>query len=212
MSSPKKRTYNKKQKIKAIQSATVDLVPKRGYFNLTTKEIAEKSGISIGLLYKYFPGGKIEIIKTIAEEIAQDALDKFKMINGHLDLSLDIDIHDFVRNSILRAVTDHRENKDMILAIEMAYLSDPEAFGFHALDNYEGYNNRVAGMFITLAAKRLGCEIEEKFSKFVIQIVDAAIHRHVTLIPSAPTDKEFADALTGIIFDLLSTRKEISRQ
>ncbi|MFX0091591.1 MAG: TetR/AcrR family transcriptional regulator [Candidatus Hodarchaeota archaeon] len=211
MSSPKKRIYDKKQKIKAIQRATVDLISKRGYFNLTTKEIAEKSDISIGLLYKYFPGGKVEIIKTIAEEIAQDALEKFKMIDGHLDLPMDIDIRDFVRNSILRAVTDHRKNKDMILAIEMAYLSNPDIFGFYALENYEDYNNRVAGMFIALAAERLGREIDEKFSKFIIQIVDAVIHRHVILIPGAPTDKEFADALTGLIFDLLSTREEITQ-
>ena len=209
MSSPKKRTYNKKQKVEAIRSTTVDLLSKRGYLDITTKEIAKKAGISIGLLYKYFPGGKMGIIKAIAEDIAQESLAKFKLINGHLVLPKDTSIRDFIRASILQAIAEHRKDKDMILAIEMAYLSNPDAFGFHALDNYASYSNHVASMFIALAAEKLGRKIDEKFSKFVLQMIDAVIHRHVTLIPSAPTDKEFAHMLTDLILDILSSRKDI---
>ncbi|MFW9996207.1 MAG: TetR/AcrR family transcriptional regulator [Candidatus Odinarchaeota archaeon] len=206
MSSPKKRSYDRTQKIKAIQSATADLVLKEGYQNLTTKEIAKQAGTSIGLLYKYFPGGKAEIIKTSAEEIAQDALKNFKMSGEHLDLPPDIDMQDFIRKSMLRSIKDHRRNKEMDLALELAYHENPDVFGPLGLENYETYNNFASNMFIALVSERLGIEIEEKFSKFIIQVVDATIHRHVILIPAAPSDEELADALTGLVFDLLSAR------
>lgn len=204
MPAPRKRTYNKQQKLRAIQNTTVDLLTKRGYPNLTTKEIAEKAGIAIGLLYKYFPAGKVEIVKSIAEGVAEEAIDTGMLKRDRFDIPEDIDIRDFMRNSILGAIEYHRRDKAMIIAIEMAYLSDPEVFGYHALDNYENYDNLASRMFIAFVAERLGKKIDENFSKLVIDIVDATIHRHVLLIPSAPTDEEFANALADLILNLLS--------
>ncbi|MFW9768032.1 MAG: TetR/AcrR family transcriptional regulator [Candidatus Thorarchaeota archaeon] len=207
MSGSTKRTYNKQQKEKAIQDTTVDLLLKRGYPNLTTKEIAEKAGVAIGLLYKYFPAGKVEIIKRIAEGVAEGAIDRVKLNSEHFDIPDDIDIREFMRSSMLKTVEFHRQDKAMIIAIEMAYLSDPEVFGYHALDNYMNYINLASRMFIKLTAERLGKKIDENFAKFVIDIVDAAIHRHILLIPSAPTDEEFANALADLVLNLLSSQQ-----
>ena len=212
MPTPRKRTYNKQQKVKAIQDTTIDLLTKRGYPNLTTKEIAEKAGIAIGLLYKYFPAGKVEIIKNIAEGVAEEAIDTGMLKRGHFDIPEDIDIRDFMRDSILRAVRYHRRDKAMIIAIEMAYLSEPKVFGYHALDKYANYNSLASRMFITFAAERLGKKIDENYSKLVIDIVDATIHRHVLLIPSAPTDEEFANALADLILNLLSGYEEANQK
>ncbi|MFW9848766.1 MAG: TetR/AcrR family transcriptional regulator [Candidatus Thorarchaeota archaeon] len=204
-----KRTYNKKQKMKAIRNATVNLLPKRGYMDLTTKEVAEKAGVAIGLLYKYFPAGKVEIVKSIAEEIAEEMTDKVMSVEKYFNVESGSDMKDFVREGVLRAVSYHRADKDMIIAIEMAYLSDPKTFGYYALDNYENYDNQASKLLIKYVAERMGKKVDESYAKFLMDIIDAVIHRHVILIPSAPTDEEFSNALTDMILELISSQEDL---
>ncbi|MCQ1534962.1 helix-turn-helix transcriptional regulator [Methanosarcina sp. KYL-1] len=60
---PKKRVQDnqmsvkrdRKAKIISIQEATCMLIEIKGYENVTIRDIAEAAGVSIGLIYKYFP-------------------------------------------------------------------------------------------------------------------------------------------------------------
>jgi AcrR family transcriptional regulator len=55
-------TRNKEAKTGAIIDATLKLVGTMGYDRVTIRDIAGEAGVSIGLIYKYFPGGKFDII------------------------------------------------------------------------------------------------------------------------------------------------------
>lgn len=55
-------TKNKEAKTGAIIDATLKLVGTMGYDQVTIRDIAGEAGVSIGLIYKYFPGGKFDII------------------------------------------------------------------------------------------------------------------------------------------------------
>ncbi|MEJ2252042.1 MAG: hypothetical protein P8Y97_20575 [Candidatus Lokiarchaeota archaeon] len=117
------------------------------------------------------------------------------------------DIRDFIYTNMRRTIQMHRENKDLNLALEMIYLSNPDVETY-ALDNYETYNNDIADVFITFVANQMGgIHIDKSFSRFLVQTVDATIHRHVTLFPIANTDEELTEMLTKMVIDLISSNK-----
>lgn len=62
MSAKKPVTRNKEAKINAIVDATLEQVTAIGYEKVTIRDIAEAANVSVGLIYKYFPGGKFDII------------------------------------------------------------------------------------------------------------------------------------------------------
>ena len=62
----RKYERDKDAKIQRIISITKDLIEKNGYNNVSIRNIAKESDVSIGLIYKYFPKGKIDILKHLS--------------------------------------------------------------------------------------------------------------------------------------------------
>ena len=52
-------TRDKKAKIYAIIGATRSLIETMGYNKVTIRDIAASAGVSIALIYKYFPNGGV---------------------------------------------------------------------------------------------------------------------------------------------------------
>lgn len=202
---------DKEQKKKALLDATKDLLEKNVYYDITTKEIAKKAGVSIALLYKYYPDGKISLIKGLADEEAKIMLQEYPIETGQMMLPEDIeDIREFIYKNTLFSIDIHRRNRNLNLALEMIYLANPEG-GPYALDKYEMYNDEVANLFVKLVANHIsGINIDTSFSKFIVQLVDATIHRHVSLFAVTDTDESLANMLTDMIIDLISVYKSDS--
>ena len=54
---------------KPLLDATHKLIATMGYEKVTIRDIAEKADVSVGLIYKYFPGGKFDIlVKGLGEQ------------------------------------------------------------------------------------------------------------------------------------------------
>lgn len=205
----KKWSRNKEQKKKDLLETTQNLLKKMPYNDITTKDIAKIAGVSVALLYKYYPDGKISLVKSLAEEFANKSMDSYPIGLDQLKLPKKLDnIWDFIYTNMVRTIKMHKENKDLNLALEMIYLSNPDVETY-ALDNYETYNNDVANIFIEFVANQMGgIKIDKSFSKFIVQLVDATIHRHVNLFPIASTDEELTELLTKMVIDLISARKK----
>ncbi len=65
-----------KELVKAIIEATVRILPKVGSRNLTTKQVAEVAGVSIGSLYQYFPN-KEALLGLLMDSALNEHLDEF---------------------------------------------------------------------------------------------------------------------------------------
>lgn len=112
---------DKKAKIISIQDATCMLIEKRGYGKVTIRNIAEAAGVSIGLIYKYFPGGKFDILKEIGNQCTDELL--------LLKQSENIDFNDFpgyIRDVIKNMQQFYKDNSPLVKALIMASLSDSE--------------------------------------------------------------------------------------
>jgi DNA-binding transcriptional regulator YbjK len=57
-----------KAEIICIQDATRMLIGAKGSEKVTTRDIANSASVSIGLIYKYFPNGKFDILKGIGHQ------------------------------------------------------------------------------------------------------------------------------------------------
>jgi AcrR family transcriptional regulator len=60
------RHRNRAAKTEAIIEAARELIGKKGYSATSTNHIAKAAGVSVGLVYKYFPAGKDDITKLLA--------------------------------------------------------------------------------------------------------------------------------------------------
>lgn len=112
---------DKKAKTISIQDATSMLIEKRGYGKVTIRDIAEAAGVSIGLIYKYFPGGKFDILKEIGNQYTDELL--------LLKQSENIDFNDFsgyIRDVIKNMQQFYKDNSPLVKALIMASLSDSE--------------------------------------------------------------------------------------
>ena len=111
-------TRDKEAKISSIIDATRRLIETMGYEKVMIRDIAEAADVSVGLIYKYFPGGKFDIIVKGfgAQEIgnvmmlSQPENIDFKDFPGYM--------RDFMKNYIMIA----NENKALIKALIAAGL------------------------------------------------------------------------------------------
>ena len=65
----------------AMLQATVQVLLERGYAQLTTNQVAEVAGVSIGTLYEYFPHKKALVATAVGaqiDELTQDVLGELR--------------------------------------------------------------------------------------------------------------------------------------
>lgn len=88
---------------------------------MTIRDIAEAAGVSIGLIYKYFPGGKFDILKGISYRCTDELLMTKQPEN--------VDFNDFpgYMRGVVKNMWQHiKENGSLIKALTLAALLDSE--------------------------------------------------------------------------------------
>ena len=110
---------DKKGKIKKIIKITEDLILKQGYYKTSTNQIAREADVSVGLVYKYFPRGKISVLKAIAEREYTDRLSKIAIYPKE-------NFEDYLRFALTEMLEHHKKYKELTLALEIALLTDME--------------------------------------------------------------------------------------
>jgi Transcriptional regulator len=112
---------DKKAKIVSIHDATCMLIETKGYENVTIRDIAEAAGVSIGLIYKYFPGGKYDILIEISYQYTDELL--------RIKQPETVDFYDFpgyIRDVIKNMQQYYKDNSSLIKALIMTSLLDSE--------------------------------------------------------------------------------------
>jgi AcrR family transcriptional regulator len=112
---------DKKAKIISIQEATCILIETKSYENVTIRDIAEAAGVSIGLIYKYFPGGKFDILKEISSRYTGELL----MTNKPEDINFN-DFPAYIRNVISNILQYSKDNRFLAKALILSALLDGE--------------------------------------------------------------------------------------
>ncbi len=116
----RKITRDKKGKINAIIDSTRLLIETTGYETVTIRDIAVSAGVSVGLIYKYFPNGKFDIIKEISSQYVDEQL---------IQRPETVDFNDFpgyMRVVIKNMQQFIKKNNSLVKALTVAVLLDSE--------------------------------------------------------------------------------------
>ena len=106
-----------------IINTTVQMIQNKGYNKISTNHIAKKANVSIGTLYYHFKNGKPDIVKELLIRGYTEFLDETKLENVNQD-----NFPQFLKNFLERYIAQHQENKSLIIAIEMALLTNKNLF------------------------------------------------------------------------------------
>lgn len=89
MGKPVKKLTNREQQAaerrKQLLEAATELFASQGYHATPVREINRRIGMADGLLYHYFPGGKLEILQTITREAAARRMEQVEASIGMID-------------------------------------------------------------------------------------------------------------------------------
>ena len=185
---------DKKAKIISIQDAMCMLIETKGYENVTIRDIAEAGGVSIGLIYKYFPGGKFDILK----EISYRYTDELLMTNK----SENIDFNDFpgyIRNVIKNMQQYNKDNSSLAKALIMAALLDGEIVDEVKKMDFKDKYYKVASEFF---CRFNGVEIGDKDPLEVLMYWGIAVKSIILCNTIYPLPLKSEEALTDLMVDL----------
>lgn len=97
-----KRSIEKKEK---IVSAAYNLFLEKGYFNMTTADIAKAAGLSTGTVYAYFKDKKDILITCLSKTSGEIKQQIIKELNG---ISEETDLFNTVKNIINIVIQSHK--------------------------------------------------------------------------------------------------------
>ncbi len=108
---------DKEAKINRIIDSTKSLIEKKGYENVSIRSITKEADVSIGLIYKYFPNGKIDIIKEIGNQYQNEQLmmEQPEKINFN-------DFPGYIRQVIKKMKEIQDKNSGLVRALTTAAL------------------------------------------------------------------------------------------
>jgi len=128
----KKYERDKEAKIQRIIHSTKILVEKKGYSTVSIRDIANEAEVSIGLIYKYFPKGKLDILKQLS------SIDEDFMMNQPEKIDF-ADFPSYIREVINNMLELHRKNAKLIKAATVAALIEDNILEDIKMVNAEDY-------------------------------------------------------------------------
>ncbi len=192
---PKKRTRDKNEKIKLIYKSFFDLVGKMGYSNVSTNHIAATAGISVGTIYRYFPQGKLSIIKDYFDSTQEEVFDIDSIASQDI-----ADLHTFFKTYIVEYVRVHRQAKVIHQAYEQAMLENPEVLQCYTQKVIQ-FIKKITGKLhqIHPVLKQVPIDHIESVFLLVFNVFEALTRQHLFITPLFPTDEKFIDFLMDLL-------------
>lgn len=173
----KRFTRDSEEKKQAIHDSFQELVETNGYDRVTMRQIAEKAGISVGIIYHYFPEGKASIAASLYELNLMYTLD----INNYIGYKTEN-----LREQITRHLELHKEHSELYRAFDSAIYANKDLFTGTKRRRDQILREQLD------APERL-----EEINRVYVTI-DSIIHRHLFVEPLFKDDESLIDYLTII--------------
>lgn len=186
---------NKEEKQHRIMESVLALIPERGFSALKIADIADRSGVSVGTVYRYFPEGLSSILRAILDRHFR-AITELRDFTEMSASGLEASVEAMVR----RHIRSHREERSMHLAVSRAILDDPVILA--------EYNRALDALLRKTAAAAWAASPflrgvpEELFAANFMKIhsfLEAMVHRHLFVRPVFADDESLVGFLATVI-------------
>lgn len=190
----KKFSRNKQEKIELIYDTFFTLIKRQGYHKTSTNHIAKSAKISIGTIYKYFPAGKLDIMRRYFNDTMENVLDVNALANVDEN-----NIQDFLNNFIVELYNNHKEKVGYNIAFRSVIQSDKKLLNAYKKRLFESFKE----ISQILRKKNL---IFEQFPEetliqiflFLYNLINALIYHHLSVMELFDTDKGLTDYLKNL--------------
>jgi AcrR family transcriptional regulator len=199
-----------KMLMRSVREATLELMRKYGPEEITTVKIAERAGISIGSLYRYYPN-KQAIFTDIYQEALRttDARLRANMFRARDQETME----DLIREGVEITVSFHREllalNAGFFIAFrrnfDVAELSGPshaisdDARKTDAVESWDEWAERWLLALLESNRQRLRVTDLPAAARFIMDMASGTIHHIVETRPAALEGSLLEDQLTELI-------------
>jgi len=195
------RKRNKKAKIDRIVEVTKKMIEEKGYVETNTNRIAEAAGVSVGLVYKYFPSGKADIAHEISLRYHSPIADSIQHIN-----MAEITKPGF-RKKLVRMLLNwieiHRRNVQFIRAMDIATLLNP--FLHKGTAEMVRKTAEKGQPFLWPEEAPDSAELKE-LTLLLFHTVESVVLRHVTTMQVCNSDQQMAEFLADIVTGTILNR------
>jgi len=188
----KKNERDKKAKIQRIILSTKILIEDRGYNMVSIRDIAKKAEVSIGLIYKYFPKGKFDILKQMSSQYIDGG---FMMKQpDKIDFT---DFPGYIREVNQNMLELHKKNSKLVKAITIAALMEDSI-----LEDIKMFNAEEYVIIPEFFSKFTGVDIPPKDYVKILTEWSLTIKSLIFYFNTFPTifndDESFLDILVDI--------------
>lgn len=188
----KKLERDKEAKIQRIISITKELIEKNEYNNVSIRDIAKEAEVSVGLIYKYFPEGKMDILKHLSFQ----NMDGIFRINQQNEIDFE-DFPGYMKETIQKMFELNKKNIKLVKAFTIVSLTQDTVLEDIKTINVEDY------IIVTEFFNRFkGVKISNKDSIKVLKewsITTKSLIFHSTIFPTIFSDKE---SLINMLVDI----------
>ena len=191
---------DKAAKIETILMTTRQMIEEKGYIKTTTNHIAEAADVSVGLIYKYFPGGKAEIVRALAHQGYSSVMDAVS-IKGLTTERLE----QVMKKLLTQYIREHKRTRRLVAAMEIAFLSDPSL-----ADDYSDLIETELNPAPAILSELFSSDESPKvlgLSKAIPHTIDSIVHRHVCQVPIFSSDRKLVEFLTKIVLGVIEQYK-----
>lgn len=150
-----------KETVKAILTATAQVLAREGFAKANTNRIAERAGVSIGSLYQYFPNKEsliarlmelhsLEISEKIHSKLHLPSKESFaEVVEAIINSAVETYVENPKLHQVLVRQTKIIEQSDTRLATEKQIIQDIEKYFQNQQTNLRPHNSNLAA-FITV--------------------------------------------------------------
>jgi len=223
-----KRKRNKEATIKRIINKTERMIKEKGYAKTSTNHIAKAAGVSIALIYKYFPNGKPDIVQQIRKKSLL-----FMGITNISDNNLEAVVgseptpeiirekgkrfllafiaycrrYAFLDNALEIAYLEKKDKEKLLINDEKQKLEDINYDTWDYDDFYQPYYDAVSRVLIQIGIKDKEKQI--KISKLLVNTFISLIRQQVNYENLVDNDEELADFLIDLLEGYVTLRQDI---
>jgi AcrR family transcriptional regulator len=198
------KTYDRKKKIQIIKEITRKSIEMWGYDATTNHGIAAEAGLSVGLLYKYFPRGKIDILHALLEDeqIAFQESKRDILRATFTETLMNTNYLPFITQLLTRVFHQHVVDQKYVQALEIAMLSHPDIF-----KDVRGTAQELLSITDLMESLwKLGV-LEQHWTDGEVQMrmlmLDQLMHQYIFFRnPPIPSEKEFLERLLELTCQL----------
>jgi AcrR family transcriptional regulator len=194
---------NKKAKIDRIVWATKKMIEEKGYMDTNTNRIAEAAGVSVGLIYKYFPFGKAEIAHEISLRYHSPIADSIQKIN--MAKITKPGFREKLVHALLDWIEIHRRNIQFIRAMDIATMLNPLLHKGTAEMVKRTAEKGQPFLWPEKALTPDSAELKE-LTLALFHTVESVVLRHVTSMQVCNSDQQLAEFLADIVTGTILNR------